>query len=196
MRFLIDMIINKYFYRPYLSRNLKNVGINFKLGFMSEINKPEFFSIGDNFYSGPFSLFSTNKNNPVFIGDNVMFGPKCNIQGGNHDFSYQGFMRFNSNIDHMNSVINIEKGVWVGANTTIVSGADIGEGSIIGAMSLVNKKIPPFIIAAGNPAKVIRSRFSSVKQLEKTLCATNSVYSLADILSIHKSIGLSYTDDI
>ena len=46
--------------------------------------------------------------------------------------------------------------VWVSANSVILKGVTIGEGSIIGAGSIVTKDIPPYTIVAGNPAKIIR----------------------------------------
>jgi acetyltransferase-like isoleucine patch superfamily enzyme len=49
--------------------------------------------------------------------------------------------------------------VWIGQNVIILSGVTIGYGAVIGAASLVAKSIPPYAIAAGNPAKVIRFRF-------------------------------------
>lgn len=49
--------------------------------------------------------------------------------------------------------------VWVGLNATILSGVTIGDGAVIGANSLVARDIPPYAIAAGNPARVVRMRF-------------------------------------
>jgi acetyltransferase-like isoleucine patch superfamily enzyme len=53
--------------------------------------------------------------------------------------------------------IVIEDGVWIGANATILKGSKIGRGSIIGANAVVSGEIPPMCIAAGNPARVVRS---------------------------------------
>lgn len=53
--------------------------------------------------------------------------------------------------------ICIEDDVWIGANTTILKGVTIGYGSIIGAGSVVSKDIPPMSIAAGVPARVIKT---------------------------------------
>jgi acetyltransferase-like isoleucine patch superfamily enzyme len=192
MKFLIQKILNKFIYRPCLKRKLKKVGSNFRIGYFSEILNPQFFEFGNNFYSGPFSFFGTNKNNPVVIGDFVMFGPKCTIQGGNHDLTYEGFMQKNKKIDHMSGVITMENGVWIGSNCTIISGANIGEGSIIGAMSLVNKKIPPFVVAGGVPVKIIKPRFKTKKQIENTLQSTDSKYALEEVLAIHQEIGFTY----
>lgn len=52
----------------------------------------------------------------------------------------------------------IEDNVWLGANCTVMKGITIGEGSIIGANSVVTKDIPPYSIAVGSPAKVIKNR--------------------------------------
>ena len=49
--------------------------------------------------------------------------------------------------------------VWIGQNVTIMPGVHIGDGAIIGTYATVASDIPPFSIAVGNPAKVIRRRF-------------------------------------
>lgn len=49
--------------------------------------------------------------------------------------------------------------VWIGQNVTIMPGVNIGDGAIIGTNSTVASDIPPYSIAAGNPARVIRKRF-------------------------------------
>jgi acetyltransferase-like isoleucine patch superfamily enzyme len=65
---------------------------------------------------------------------------------------------------------NIEIGndVWIGAKSTIMSGVKIGDGAIIGAGSVVAKDIPPYTIWVGNPAKMIKKRFTD-EQIEKLL---------------------------
>lgn len=47
-------------------------------------------------------MFGINKNNPVTIGNHVMFGPRCMIIEGNHDYTFkENHMIFNKQIDHM-----------------------------------------------------------------------------------------------
>jgi galactoside O-acetyltransferase len=53
--------------------------------------------------------------------------------------------------------IIIEDGAWIGANATILKGAKIGRGSIIGANAVVTGEIPPMSVAVGNPARVVRT---------------------------------------
>ena len=60
--------------------------------------------------------------------------------------------------------IHIEPSVWIGFDACVLPGVTIGEGSIIGAKSVVNADIPPFTIAAGNPARVIREMSPSEKE--------------------------------
>jgi len=52
--------------------------------------------------------------------------------------------------------------VWLGHNVTIMGGVTIGNGAVIGSGAIVTKDVPPYAIAVGNPAKVIRYRFDDV----------------------------------
>lgn len=62
--------------------------------------------------------------------------------------------------------ITVHEAVWIGVNCTLLPGAEIGRGAIIGAGSIVNKKIPPYAIAVGCPAKVIASAFTIEQIIE------------------------------
>jgi hypothetical protein len=64
--------------------------------------------------------------------------------------------------------IVIQNDVWIGAKSTIMSGVKISNGSVVGAGSVVTKDVPPYAIVAGNPAKVVKYRFSE-EQIEKLL---------------------------
>jgi len=56
---------------------------------------------------------------------------------------------------HMAPVI-IKNKVWIGFNAAILKGVTIGEGAVIGAMSVITHDVPPYTIVAGNPARIIR----------------------------------------
>lgn len=56
--------------------------------------------------------------------------------------------------------VKIGNDVWIGMNTCILPGVQVGDGAIIGAGSVVTKDVPAYAIVAGNPAKVIKYRFS------------------------------------
>lgn len=73
----------------------------------------------------------------------------------NHeDFAFKRQVRF----EHA-SRTKIGHDVWIGAKSVIKSGVTIGDGAIIGALSFVNKDVPPYAIVGGIPAKIIRYRF-------------------------------------
>jgi serine acetyltransferase len=65
-------------------------------------------------------------------------------------------------------VVNIGNDVWIGDGVTIVGELTIGDGTIIGACSVVAKDVPPYAIVAGNPIKIIRYRFTE-EQIKKLL---------------------------
>jgi acetyltransferase-like isoleucine patch superfamily enzyme len=52
--------------------------------------------------------------------------------------------------------IRLERNVWIGFDACVLPGVTIGEGSIVGAKSVVTQSVPPFTVIAGNPARVIR----------------------------------------
>jgi len=56
--------------------------------------------------------------------------------------------------------INVENDVWIGAKSTIMSGVKIGNGAIVGSSSVVTKDVPPYAIVVGNPAKIVKYRFT------------------------------------
>ena len=68
------------------------------------------------------------------------------LQGNNEDNEYKDII--------------VEEDVWIGINVTLLAGAHIGRGAIIGACSVVTKEIPPYAVAVGNPAKVIKFKWS------------------------------------
>jgi len=55
------------------------------------------------------------------------------------------------------SPIRVERNVWIGFDACILPGVTIGEGSVVGAKSVVTESVPPFTVVAGNPARVIRT---------------------------------------
>lgn len=64
--------------------------------------------------------------------------------------------------------VTIGNDVWIGYNVNIMSGVTIGDGAVIGSGSIVTKYVEPYSIVAGNPAKLIKYRFTS-EDIEKLL---------------------------
>ncbi len=61
-----------------------------------------------------------------------------------------------SELDLRAEPVVIEDDAWIGCNVVILKGVTIGRGAIIGAGAVVTANVPPFVIAAGNPARIIR----------------------------------------
>ena len=96
----------------------------------------------------------------VSIGDNTLIASKVFISDHNHG-SYGGNNQSCPNENPIKRVlktkkVSIGRNVWIGEFVCVLPGVKIGDGSIIGAMSVVTKDIPPNSIAVGSPAKVIK----------------------------------------
>lgn len=93
----------------------------------------------------------------IELGDHVLLGPDVKVWSSNHVFKDPNRPVREQGYEERKVVIG--SNVWVGANCFIMPGAEIGEGCIVSAGSVVGKKvIPPYSILAGNPARKIGSR--------------------------------------
>ena len=93
----------------------------------------------------------------IRIGADTLIGINCNIFGTDfHCISTADRLKQQKMSEAATAPIEIEERCWLGANVTVLKGVTIGQESIIGTMSLVNKNIPSHSIAAGVPAKVIK----------------------------------------
>ena len=88
----------------------------------------------------------------VKIGSHVLIGPRTCIYSAAHPTD--AAVRI-SGYD-ISKPVTICDNVWLGGNVVVNPGVTIGEGSVIGSGSVVTKNIPPNVIAAGNPCRVIR----------------------------------------
>lgn len=88
----------------------------------------------------------------VIIGDNCQMAPNVSIYTAGHPLHP---VSRNSLYEYGISV-TIGDNVWIGGNTVILPGVHIGSNTVIGAGSVVTKDIPDWVVAAGNPCRVIR----------------------------------------
>lgn len=96
--------------------------------------------------------------NKIIIGDNVLIGSNVLITDHSHGYNdgRDTHIAPQNRMLYSKGPVIIEDNVWVCENVSILPGVTIGRNSIIGANSVVTKSIPPYCIASGNPAKVIR----------------------------------------
>ena len=93
----------------------------------------------------------------LVIGNNTIIGPGAKIWTINHKFDDPNTPIMKQGCQYKKVVIG--NNVWIGANAFIMPGAHIGDGCIISAGSVVGgKKIAPYSILAGNPARIIGKR--------------------------------------
>jgi len=119
---------------------LRNVGASLKIGNNVGINHYCFIGVrGD-----------------IEIGNNVIFGPRVNIFSENHNYSDLSVPIKNQGVTKGKTVVGND--VWIGANVSIMSGVNIGDGCIIAAGAVVTKDVPPYSIIGGVPAKIIKNR--------------------------------------
>lgn len=91
---------------------------------------------------------------PVTIGDKVNMAQNVVISGLNHNFEQVGQTIVEQGVGTKEIIINND--VWIGANSVVLAGVNIGEHVVIGAGSVVAKDIPDFCVAVGNPARIIK----------------------------------------
>lgn len=106
----------------------------------------------------------------VKIGNNVLMASKIFISDCNHG-TYKGENQSSPKEIPSKRIlkgfpVEIKDNVWIGESVCIMPGVTIGEGCIIGAMSVVTKNIPDFTIALGSPAKIIKKYNFSTKKWE------------------------------
>lgn len=114
----------------------------------------------------------------TIIGSNVMMGPEVLIYTQNHStyrldipMLEQGFSDW--------APVTIGDDVWIGARVIILPGVTIGSGSVLGAGAVIPRDIPPYAVAVGNPARVVRYRCPSVdptidRPSNSTSCPSNN----------------------
>lgn len=111
--------------------------------------------------------------NYVEIGNHVLFGSKCYVTDHNHGIYSGDNGQSDPDIPPVQRLLTydkkviIEDNVWLGDNVTVLPGVTIGKGSIIGSNAVVSKSIPPYSIAVGIPARVVKKWNPVHKQWEK-----------------------------
>lgn len=93
---------------------------------------------------------------PIVIGEGVQFGPYVKILTGTHVYANSVLRRGPLSKD-IAQAVRIERGCWVGMNSTIMPGVTVAEGCVIGAGSLVTRSTEPNGLYLGNPARRVKN---------------------------------------
>ncbi len=91
---------------------------------------------------------------PIKIGNNVIFAQNIVASALNHEYRDPNLPIYKQPI--ITKEIIIEDDCWIAANAVITAGVTIGKHSVIAAGAVVTKDIPPYSVAVGNPAKILK----------------------------------------
>lgn len=155
---MINRKIHNKLLRTYLLTTVKH-GKNCEIRGYGTFNGD--ITLGNDVIIGTDSCFlSTGAR--IIIGNKVIFGPHVYLISGNHQVNKVGeyIIDVHEKTEVCDADIVIEDDCWIGAGVIILKGVTIGRGSVIGAGSVVTKSTPPYSISAGNPCRVIKSRFT------------------------------------
>lgn len=162
--FAIAQILSKGFHRacalPCIKACLAQVGRNVYIGRNSSGTWNRVY-VGDNVSMGDgVRILSTRAD--VHIGNDVMFGPDVTIITGDHRMDVltrpMTSISESEKLPENDQDVVFEGDNWIGARAVILKGVHIGRGAVIAAGAVVTRRVPPYSIVGGVPAKVIGHR--------------------------------------
>jgi len=189
-------------FKSFIKRVLKYNNVrNVKFTFSKDLKSLQSYKVGIGTYGQP-RIISWNDGTTLEIGKYCSIADGVEIMlGGEHNYkcattfpfktlSKEFFRQTNTCIDNLpidrrsKGDVIIGNDVWIGRKALILSGVKIGDGAIIGASSVVTKDVPDYAIVAGNPAKIIKYRFSK----EKIMFLLNEKWWDWDISKIYENL--------
>ena len=142
--------------RRLCARNLfKECGKNINIERGAYFGSGRFIEIGNNSGIG----INCHVPNDIIIGNDVMMGPNCFfLERLTHNFDQIDIPVREQGLSQVPKRTIIGNDVWIGRQVLFMAGKCIGNHTIIGAGSVVSKDIPEYVVAVGNPIRVIRDR--------------------------------------
>ncbi len=98
----------------------------------------------------------TARSRTIHIGENTMFAPNCTVVDSDFHILWPPEGRICNPGMEQDADVYIGRNCWIGMQSIILKGVTIGDGSVVGAGSVVTRDIPPNVLAAGVPARVLR----------------------------------------
>ena len=169
----LDLEVQRY------KNDLASCGDNVRIGRNCRMI-PSHVSVGNNVVIGEGSCLMAAISH-IRIGNNVITAPNVIIRGGDHRIDVIGkYIADISNEDKLpenDADVVIEDDVWIGQHAIILKGVTIGEGSVIGAGSIVTKNVPPYTIHIGVHAPAEYPRFTpeEIREHKKRLALANQL---------------------
>jgi acetyltransferase-like isoleucine patch superfamily enzyme len=120
--------------------------------------------IGEDTFIGHQVLISGNEDAKITIGNKVDIAPRVVVLSGSHEIDMLG--EHSAGFGKGGAVV-VNDGAWIGANTTILPGITIGRKAVVGAGSVVNRDIPPYCVAVGNPCRPVKRWNQELKVVER-----------------------------
>ena len=167
MSIISKILTYKRCYFPSHS-NLGSAGANSNIGIPTYVTSPEALHVEENCVIRWGAHILNNKNEHVYIKKYTVISTHCTIVTNNHH-STVGIPQVLLGASHINDTstdLHIDEDVYVGTNVTILEGAHLGRGCIVGACSTVTKPVPPYALVVGSPAKIVGVKFSIDQILE------------------------------
>ena len=127
----------------------KRIGRNVRFHGRVTLDGPGQISIDDNTSLNEGVLIAAR--GPVTIGKGVRISARAMIISGALDYEAS-----DGELPHFDEPITVEDGVWIGAGAIILQGVRIGKCSVVGAGAVVTSDVPPHVLVAGVPARVVR----------------------------------------
>ena len=179
------------FYGYFIKKSMGKCGKNVKIMPSTSIFKGiENFHFSNNVRISRYAvIYSTDAK--VFIGEKVGIAPYLKIITGNHRFDKVGHFVFDGDYEKRpedDKDVIIEGDSWFGINVTILAGVTIGRGTMIAAGAVVIKSCPPYSIIGGNPARVLKFRFTvdEILEHEKVLYSVEKRYSREELITFRE----------
>jgi|SRR5579862_5688042 len=147
---LVPGLLGQYLRRAFLARTIAGCGPDSVIGFGTIFSQAG-ARIGDRAYVGPGCFLGL-----VDIGEDVLIASGVHITSGRHTHGTADPSQPMREQEGQRTRVTIGAGAWIGSTAVVM--ADVGANSVVGAGAVVTEPIPPSVIAAGVPARVIRPR--------------------------------------